>query len=79
MKTRIRTSLLLALLFLLCGGQQQQAKSLTPGKKTQQTYKNPVVNLSLPDPTVIKGADGYFYLYATEDIAPLPSSGRKIW
>ena len=28
-----------------------------------KSYKNPVVDYSLPDPTVIKGDDGYFYLY----------------
>jgi len=36
------------------------------------TYTNPVVNYSLPDPTVIKGNDGYFYLYATEDVHNVP-------
>lgn len=41
------------------------------------TYKNPVVNYSLPDPTVIKGNDGYFYLYATEDIRNLPIHRSK--
>ena len=40
-------------------------------------YKNPVVNYSLPDPTVIKGDDGYFYLYATEDIRNLPIHRSK--
>lgn len=35
-------------------------------------YWNPVVNYSLPDPSVIKGNDGYFYLNATEDIRNLP-------
>jgi arabinan endo-1,5-alpha-L-arabinosidase len=38
----------------------------------KKTYKNPVVNLSLPDPTILKAEDGYFYLYATEDIAYTP-------
>ena len=42
-----------------------------------KTYKNPVVNYSLPDPTVIKGEDGYFYLYATEDIRNLPFHRSK--
>lgn len=42
-----------------------------------KTYKNPVVNYSLPDPTVIKGEDGYFYLYATEDIRNLPIHRSK--
>lgn len=35
-------------------------------------YFNPVVNYSLPDPTVIRGDDGWFYLYATEDIRNVP-------
>ena len=36
------------------------------------TYNNPVSNLSLPDPTIIKSTDGMFYLYATEDIGNIP-------
>lgn len=35
-------------------------------------YRNPIIARSLPDPTVIKAADGYYYLYATEDIRNLP-------
>ncbi len=35
-------------------------------------YKNPVVALSMPDPTLIKGKDGYFYLYATEATRNVP-------
>lgn len=35
-------------------------------------YRNPVVNVSLPDPSVIKAGDGCFYLYATENIRNLP-------
>lgn len=42
-----------------------------------ENYKNPVVDYSLPDPTVIKGDDGYFYLYATEDIRNLPIHRSK--
>ena len=30
------------------------------------TYKNPVIAANMPDPTVIKARDGYFYLYATQ-------------
>lgn len=40
-------------------------------------YKNPVVNYSLPDPSLIKGDDGFFYLYATEDIRNLPIHRSK--
>lgn len=36
------------------------------------TYQNPVIPTSLPDPTIIKAKDGYFYLYATEDIRNTP-------
>lgn len=35
-------------------------------------FTNPIINTSLPDPTVIRAKDGYFYLYATEDIRNLP-------
>ena len=36
------------------------------------TYKNPVIETSAPDPTVIRAEDGSFYLYATEDIHNVP-------
>lgn len=35
-------------------------------------YANPVVPRSLPDPTIIRSGDGWFYLYATEDIRNTP-------
>ena len=37
-----------------------------------QSYHNPVIQRSLPDPTVIRAQDGYFYLYATEDTHNVP-------
>lgn len=40
-------------------------------------YRNPVVPYSLPDPSVIRADDGYFYLYATEDIHNLPIHRSK--
>ena len=36
------------------------------------SYSNPVIDNSLPDPTVVKAPDGYFYLYATENIRNVP-------
>lgn len=36
------------------------------------TYTNPVLDFSMPDPTVIKADDGKFYLYATEDTHNVP-------
>ena len=38
----------------------------------QTTYNNPVIKKSLPDPSVIKAQDGYFYLFATEDTHNVP-------
>lgn len=37
-----------------------------------QVYGNPVVDFSMPDPTVIRGDDGSYYVYATEDIRNVP-------
>jgi arabinan endo-1,5-alpha-L-arabinosidase len=51
-------------------------------KPPEATYMNPVSAYSLPDPTIIKAADGYFYLYATEDIHNTPihqSSDLVTW
>ena len=44
--------------------------ALTMG--AQNKYSNPVIDTSLPDPTIIKADDGYFYLYATENIRNVP-------
>ncbi|MFR5270988.1 MAG: family 43 glycosylhydrolase [Hoylesella buccalis] len=43
-------------------------------------YHNPIINTSLPDPTVIRASDGNFYLYATEDIrnTPIYKSGDLV-
>ena len=35
-------------------------------------YSNPVANLDMPDPSLVKGDDGYFYLYVTESVRNLP-------
>lgn len=35
-------------------------------------YANPVIPVSVPDPTVIRAQDGTYYLYGTEDIRNLP-------
>ncbi|MDR0728951.1 MAG: family 43 glycosylhydrolase [Prevotellaceae bacterium] len=43
-----------------------------PPEPSGKTYRNPVVNYSLPDPTIIRADNGYFYLYATEDIRNTP-------
>ena len=69
----MRNSVLLMALCgcLACATEESQAQS---GK---ETYKNPVVAYSLPDPTVIRASDGNFYLYATENIRNLPIHRSK--
>src|SRR5690554_975421 len=61
--------LFIPILFLSCKTQEIPAEQ---PPATVKNYSNPVVNYSLPDPTVIRANDGYFYLYATEDIRKTP-------
>ena len=63
------TGLLISLLTLMLCTSGNKEKATV---KVLEQYSNPVVDYSLPDPSLIKGDDGYFYLYATEDIRNLP-------
>ena len=45
---------------------------------SQLAYHNPVIRIAAPDPTAMRAKDGYFYLYATEDIRNLPELSREI-
>lgn len=47
------------------------------GVIVRASYTNPISFQSLPDPTVIRGEDGKFYLYATEDIRNMPVMSSK--
>lgn len=60
-------------LFVISACFSQDRAPLTPSKH----YKNPVIASSMPDPTVIKGKDGSFYLYATEDRRNVPVMKSK--
>ncbi|MDR1742651.1 MAG: family 43 glycosylhydrolase [Dysgonamonadaceae bacterium] len=68
---------LLALYCLTACSSSSPTKEDHQDKEPKNTYRNPVINYSLPDPSVIKGEDGYFYLYATEDIRNLPIHRSK--
>jgi len=46
-------------------------------KQVRKKYSNPVSTWSLPDPTVIRAEDGYYYLYATEDVRNMPIMRSK--
>lgn len=70
MKKLLFTALLGVASFAAC---QAGNKEETKGK----TYKNPVIDYSLPDPTLIRANDGYFYVYATENIRNLPIHRSK--
>jgi arabinan endo-1,5-alpha-L-arabinosidase len=70
----ILTGILVAQVLFACGKKIQENES---EKEPGDVYKNPVVAKSLPDPTIIKGEDDFFYLYATEDIRNTPIHKSK--
>ncbi len=61
----------LSLILLLIGCRTKEVTTEPPATDLD-AYQNPVVNKSLPDPTIVKAEDGSFYLYATEDIRNVP-------
>lgn len=57
-----------SLTYAACNNTDKKDEPITVDDK----YHNPVVALSLPDPTIIKVQNGSFYLYATEDTRNVP-------
>ncbi len=71
----MKTTILVQSLFLLLAAfacNSEEYKNLQQPTDNGTTYKNPIINQSLPDPTIVKANDGFFYLYATEDIRNVP-------
>lgn len=60
------------ILSLCCAFHMPLAQAQDKGSDGGGRYANPLTSYSLPDPSVIRASDGYFYLYATEDIRNLP-------
>ncbi|MDR3141167.1 MAG: family 43 glycosylhydrolase [Tannerellaceae bacterium] len=61
------------LLFTACGSSENLKKQPAPEVDDSQiAYNNPVIRISAPDPAVIRAKDGFYYLYATENIRNLP-------
>lgn len=61
------------LLLCACSSDEKKNNGEAGGQGTMTAqYNNPVIPVSVPDPTVLHAADGYFYLYGTEDIRNLP-------
>jgi arabinan endo-1,5-alpha-L-arabinosidase len=70
----------LLLLFMFCSLLTHCSSSDEPQKAPPfpvRDYTNPVVAGSMPDPTVIKAEDGWFYVYATEDYRNMPIMRSK--
>jgi arabinan endo-1,5-alpha-L-arabinosidase len=70
----ILAGILVSQVSFACGKKTQENES---EKEPGDVYKNPVVAKSLPDPTIIKAEDGFFYLFATEDIRNTPIHKSK--
>lgn len=45
---------------------QSRRRGRAPVPRPRISYTNPVLNADFPDPTVIRGADGLYYAYATQ-------------
>lgn len=61
---KILFTIVIAFAAILSSSADDSAKRLT--------YTNPIIKKSIPDPTIIKADDGYFYLYGTEDTRNMP-------
>lgn len=77
MKIQLKKSGFLATLLVVLAAMVACAKEKPRADDKLHIYQNPVVIKSLPDPTVIKAPDGWFYLYATEDIRNIPIHKSK--
>lgn len=73
----MRKKLILSICFCLVSCSSSSAQEEIPDGDKTSYYWNPVIDYSLPDPTIIEGGDGYYYLYATEDIRNLPIHRSK--
>lgn len=62
---------------MACGSSSASEDGGKEVAEPDNVYHNPVIDNSLPDPSVMRADDGYFYLYATEDIRNLPIHRSK--
>ncbi len=79
-----KSKVLSSILLLLISGTAciNSDKALTDNRPPENSFMNPVYPSSIPDPTVIRARDGFFYLYATEDVKNTPilrSSDLVTW
>lgn len=76
MKKTFLTLFFAASIVYSCSNEKEELSTSTPNPPVT-TYSNPVYQRSMPDPSIIKGRDGYFYLYATEDTRNTPICKSK--
>lgn len=67
----LHASALITCMTLAACAKQEGLVPPSPSHKTSM-YANPVLDKSMPDPTIIKADDGNFYLFATEDTHNVP-------
>lgn len=52
--------------------------TMSANAQEDNLYTNPVIDIDFPDPTIIKGDDGYFYAYCTNSrVKRYRSTDRK--
>lgn len=57
----MRKNLILSICFCLVSCSSSSAQEEIPDGDKTSYYWNPVIDYSLPDPTIIEGGDGYYY------------------
>lgn len=56
----MRKNLILSICFCLVSCSSSSAQEEIPDGDKTSYYRNPVIDYSLPDPTIIEGGDGYY-------------------
>ena len=64
---------------IACSSSSATKEDKPEEQQPKNVYRNPVIDYSLPDPSVIEGDDGYYYLYATETYAICRFTVPRTW
>ena len=71
-RARLLLGATLFALVLIVAFARADAAAQTPAARAASLYANPVLDEDFPDPTVVRGRDGFYYAYATQG----PVAGR---
>lgn len=72
MNALLKIALLPMLMISSCLGCNKAQEKEYEELDNNDSYYNPIMQISLPDPTIIRAQDGNFYLFATEDTRNVP-------